>query len=245
MSRYSKLLNKIIAESGYTSKEVVEKCNEIGNNIDTTRMSKLQNGKLPAPSDKVSRDIAKVCNADERLLVLEGYIEKAPKEITDVFQILRKNATIASTKAFKNVLTEQEIKLMLEAIEGEPLSDLIVGILDSSNDQINITSTGYKIETNDFSFSLDEPISFKVNDDSMSPILNNGARVITELQENYSDGDILAIKVKGQDEPIFRYALFLGDNITLTSLNKNFKPQTYNKNDIVNLGRVTKVTTNI
>jgi len=54
MSRYSKVLTRIIAESGLTAKEVAEKCNEIGNGIDTTRLSKLQNGRLAAPSEKVS-----------------------------------------------------------------------------------------------------------------------------------------------------------------------------------------------
>ena len=106
MSRYSKLLTRIIAESGFTSKQIVEKCNEMGNGIDTTRLSKLQNGKLPAPSPKVSRDIAKICNADERLLVIEGYLEKAPKEIIDIFMSIKFTTTMATLKVFTNKINK-------------------------------------------------------------------------------------------------------------------------------------------
>lgn len=245
MSRYSILLTKIIAESGYTAKEVVEKCNEIGNNIDTTRLSKLQNGKLPAPSEKVSRDISHVCNADERLLVLEGYIEKAPKEIVDVFVTLKEKTVIASLKAVENMVSKEQLSIILEELKKEPLADLIVGILDSSNEEINITASGYDINAKDFKFSLDEPIGFKVNDDSMFPILANGSKVSTRVQDTYSNGDILALKLKGQEQIIFRYALFNGNSITLTSLNKDFKPQTYNINDVIIFGKVTRIVTEI
>lgn len=245
MSRYSKLLAKIIAESGYTAKEIVEKCNELGNGIDTTRLSKLQSGKLPAPSEKVSRDIARVCKVDERLLVIEGYIEKAPKEIIDTFVMLKTNTMLAGLKIFENIVTTEQFNILKDELDNEPLSDYIVELLDSNDNTIDVISEGFDINSDYFKFRIEEPIALPINDNSMFPIIPKNSKISLKLQNKYDNGDILALKVKQQEDTLVRYVLFNGKDIILTPLNKEFEQLIYKIGDVKILGKVAKVITEI
>lgn len=252
MSRYSILLAKIIAESGLTAKEVVEKCNEMDNGIDVTRLSKLQSGKLPAPSEKVSRDIAKVCNVDDRELVIEGYIEKAPKEIIDAFFSIKYMTSMAALQAFGIPLNKKNIKEIKEELEKEPLAEYIVSLIDNKEADITIDDNDIKFEANEnngktnLNVILNNPSALKVKDNSMYPTIPENSRITLKIQEKYKDGDILAIKLKDKEDFIVRYVLFKENSIVLTSLNpKDFETLEYKTKDIIILGKVISVTTNI
>lgn len=245
MSRYSNLLATIIAESGLTAKEIVEKCNEMGNGIDATRLSKLQSGKLPAPSEKVSRDIAKVCNVDERKLVIEGYIEKAPQEIIDAFTILKNNTAISILKLLGTHATAEQIENIKKELDKEPLSDYVVELLDSENDQISVNPEGFDVKSKDFRFRIEEPLALPVKDNAMFPLIVEKSKVSLKLEKEYHNGDILAIRVKDNEDVIFRYVLFNNDNIILTPLNKEFETLTYKLNEVKILGKVIKEITSI
>lgn len=252
MSRYSKLLTKIIAESGYTAKEVVEKCNELGNGIDTTRLSKLQSGKLSAPSSKVSRDLARVCNVDERLLVLEGYLEKAPQEIIDAFMSLKSSIMASALNIFKenfsqsNLIDFDEIK---EELEKEPLADFIISLIDNGVENISINENGIDLEAiekdKNVTVTLSQPTTLPVKDNAMFPIIPEGSKVYLKIQENYNNGDILAIKTNENEDTIIREVVFNNDNVILIPLKKDFETLTYNKKDVTFLGKVTEVLTSI
>ncbi|MCI9039770.1 MAG: hypothetical protein HFJ29_07940 [Clostridia bacterium] len=245
MSRYSKLLATMIAESQCTAKEIVEKCNEMGNGIDVTRLSKLQSGKLPAPSEKVSRDLARACNADERKLVIEGYLEKAPQEIIDVFVTLKTQSALAGLRIMQQTLPKEQIERLRDLLEVEPLSDCILGIIDSKNQEIEVLADEFNITEGDFKFILKDPPSIPVTDHAMFPMIPEKARVNLKLQENYNDGDILAVKIKKEENIIFRYALFNNDKIILTALNKQYDKLVYKKDEIIILGKAVKVITEI
>ena len=245
MSRYSKLLATMIAESKCTAKEIVEKCNEMGNGIDTTRLSKLQSGKLSAPSEKVSRDLARACNADERKLVIEGYLEKAPKEIIEAISLMKVETAIAGLQIFEGNLPKDQIEMIKKILEEEPLSDYIVSIIDTKLDKLEVTTEQFNIDTGDFKFIWENPPSIQVTDNAMFPIIPEKARVNLKLQENYSDGDILAVKIKKDDNTIFRYVLFNDDKIILTALNKQYDKLVYKKDEIIILGKAVKVITEI
>lgn len=245
MSRYSMLLNTIIAESGLTAKEIVEKCNELGNGIETTRLSKLQNAKLPAPSEKVSRDIAKVCNVDDRKLVIEGYLEKAPKEIIEAFKILKINSQITALRIFENNVNPEQLELIKKELEKQPLSDCVIQILDSKDNTISLSTELFDVKEKDFTFRIEEPIALPIMDNSMFPLIPQNSKISLKLQEKYENGDILALKIKKQENVIARYVLFNGNNMILTSLNKDFETLTYNTKDVTILGKVSKVTNDI
>lgn len=254
MSRYSKLLTKIIAESGYTAKEIVEKCNELGNGIDTTRLSKLQSGKLSAPSSKVSRDLAHVCNVDERLLVLEGYIEKAPQEIIDAFMSIKMSIVAVSLNIFKNNfsnVTTKDLKLIREELEKEPLADFIISLIDDGVENISVNKNAIdlqaieKDENKNITMTLSQPTTLPVKDNGMYPTIPGGSKVYLEIQEKYNTGDILAIKAKDIENPIIRQVVFSNNVVILMPIKKDFKTLIYKKDDLIFLGRVTEVLTKI
>lgn len=248
MTRYSKVLTKIIAESGLTAKEVVEKCNELGNGIDTTRLSKLQNGKLPAPSEKVSRDIAKVCNTDDRELVIEGYLEKAPKEIIEALNSIKYMATISALDVFENAFDQNVINYLQEELDREPLAQFIISLIDNkeANIMIDNNKIEFKAEEDNFNMILNNPSNLKVKDNSMYPTIPENAEITLKIQDKYKDGDILAVKVNNKEGFIVRYVIFKNDSIVLTSLNpKDFETLEYKNNQITILGKIIKVTTDI
>lgn len=246
MSRYSILLSKIIAESPYTASEIVKKCNEMGNKIDISRLSRLQSGSEPAPSEKVSRDIARACETDERMLVIEGYIEKSPKEISDAFIIIKKYTALGALKAYENIIEKEQLNIFLKMIENEPISDTVIDLLDYNNiNDINLYPNEININTNNFKFTLENPISFPINDNSMSPLISKNSRVTIRLQEKYENSDILLVKVKGTNDIIARYAFFNENNISLIPLNKDFETITYNVNRVVIIGKIIKIITNL
>ena len=78
---YKEHLQKLIKESNLTLREIADRCRELGQSIDPSYISKIQTGKLPPPSEEVSRVLAGVLGGDPTELIWHGYIEKAPKEI--------------------------------------------------------------------------------------------------------------------------------------------------------------------
>lgn len=244
---YYKILKKVIAERNLTHKEIAKKCCEMGTNLTASYISKLVNNKMPAPSDKISRTIAKVCNIDERLLVIEGYIDKAPKEILEMFNNMRKISLREGLKVLENDISKENLEKIIEIYNNEPVSEFLLPIIendDSTNILIDKNNINIKDNYNQIELSLKEPISIQIKDNSMFPIIQEGASITLEIKQKYNDGDILALKIKKDDNIIVRYILFKNDKIITNSI-KNNKPITYNLDDVVILGKVNKVITKI
>lgn len=243
---YYKVLRKVVAESNLTSKEIVEKCNKMGRKIDKSYMSKLLNNKLPAPSEEVSREIAKICNVDERILVLEGYIDKAPKEIKEIFDSIRFMTTLAGLQLFKNKIDKKTLNELEKELKKEPLSEFLISIIDEKANGINyIDYEEFEIEGNNHKLSLKAPLGLQIKDNAMFPMISQKSKITLEMKNEYENGDILAIKEKNENDFIVRYAMFSEDKITLTPLNREYKTLTYKKDDIVIIGKVKEVITDI
>lgn len=241
---YHKLLNNIIASTNYTAQEIINKCAEEGIKMDKAYMSKLRNNKVPPPSEDVSRAISKVCNVDERFLVLEGYIDKAPKEIKDAFVSIKFMTTIAALSFLDNYTNEETIKTIEEELNKEPLADFIISLIDDNAKNFDIAKDKFKVnsEDNKVTFSLKEPISLPIKENAMFPTIPENAEIIISMQEQYEDGDILALKIKGNDEIITRTVMFKDNNtLLLIPLNHEYKKETYTREEIIILGKVVKV----
>lgn len=79
---YSKLLSKIISDSGLPLRTIAQRCTEMDVPITASYLSQLQSGKQNPPKEEVSDAVAKVCNYhDPTELIVYGYIEKAPELI--------------------------------------------------------------------------------------------------------------------------------------------------------------------
>lgn len=242
---YSRLLRDIVANSGYNSKQIIDECNKRGKKIDKAYLSKLLNGKIPPPSEEVSRVLANICNADERLLVVEGYVDKAPKEIKEIFHSIRYMTTVSALNVFSNKIDKSILEELEKEMNEEPISKFMVSFIDNKANNVNITDNGMElsIENDDsLKLSLTEPMSLPVKDTAMAPMIPENAKISLKIENKYKNGDILAVKVKKQEDFIIRYALFNKDTVTLTSLNpKEFEPVTYNEKDIIILGKVERV----
>ncbi|MBD5394349.1 MAG: hypothetical protein HDR71_08765 [Lachnospiraceae bacterium] len=120
---YTELLNKLLDESGLQQKEILIRCKELGEEITQSYLSNLKTINGKTASEKISKVIAKACNAKyEDILTVQAYIDKAPKPILDFFNYAKDTATteaILFLKEQKDNLPEYEFKKMIQEKEEE------------------------------------------------------------------------------------------------------------------------------
>lgn len=247
---YAKLLEKIINNTNYSNVDIANKCKELGVNVDRTYINKLLNNKSKPPKEEISRAISKVCGADERLLVLEGYIDKAPNEIVDTLKQIKFLTSVAALNLFENNFSKNNqffLEQLKVELDSEPLADFIISILDKKATDINFADTGIEFsEKNDnYNVTLTTPIELTVTDNSMFPLVPENAHISLKIKEEYKNGEIIALRFKGKDELLVRYIFYKDNDIMLTALNKDFEPIFCNKGDILIMGKVSKVITEI
>lgn len=120
---YTKLLNKLIEESGMQQKEILARCNEMGEKVTQSYLSNLKTINGKTASEKVSKIIAKACNAKyEDILTVQAYIDKAPKPILDFFNYAKESTTANALMflegqkdnmdefAFKKMMQDKELE---------------------------------------------------------------------------------------------------------------------------------------
>lgn len=244
---YYKLLQRIIAKNNYTQNEIAKRCTELGTKVSRGYIGSLQSGKSSAPTEEISRAIAKACNCDERLLVIEGYLDKAPKEIKQAFLSLKNTMMLYSINMFENKIDKKTINEVKEKFEEEPLADFVLELIENGDNEIINKELGIEIEAKNKKVvcNFSNPISLKVEDNAMYPLIKENNEVTIEIKDRYINGDIIAVNIPEQKGIIIRQAVFLGRSIELVSLNKEYKSKTYNKEDITILGKVKKIITEI
>jgi len=246
---YSRLLQKIINKTNYNNTEIAEKCRELGVNVDRTYINKLFNGKSKPPKDEISRAIAKVCNADERLLVLEGYLDKAPKEVMEMLKHMQLLDQLYVSGVYDNFskMGKEELQKQLEEYKIElnkkPIADFILDVLNKKDFDVSFytSSISLSYNENNVNLSLSTPVALPIQDNAMNPIIPEKSHINLTLKNKYENGDIIAFKIKDDDNLYVRYLFYNDDKIMFTALNTEFKPIICNKNDIIILGKVSKV----
>ncbi len=250
---YTKLLNNIIAESNLSYKYIANKCTEMGTPIDPSYISKLLAGKHKVPSEKISRAIAKVCGYDERHLVIEGYLDTAPKEIKDILYNLQKLTALSSINFISNIDKPEIIQTVTDTLNSEPISNFLIDLLDTQensildfeNGNIKISSKLDNLEDlENFTMTLKEPVSFTIETNDMNPIIPKNSKILIEIQSKYKNGDIIAFKDKNNTINA-RYYLIADNTIVLTAIDKKTKPIILDNKNIKILGKVKKVITEI
>lgn len=244
---YNKLLRNIISNTNYTHEEISKKCSELGVDISRSYITKLENSNNKVPTEKVSRAIAKVCNVDERLLVIEGYLDKAPKEICDAFIVLKNYSFLYGTTALKNKIDNNSFELIKNMLKEETLSDFVLSIPKYSNSIANFKETGIELKSEDDNiiFNLAKKSGFKITDNAMYPVIKEDDEVIIEIKTKYEDSDILVVKFNNEENITARQAIILGNDIKLVPLNNKYKSKLVhvgnNDNDAKILGKVEKI----
>lgn len=255
---YTKLLNQIIEKSGLTLKEIADRCTNDGVKITSSYISTLRNDtNNRAPSDDVSRAIAKACGCKHiDVLVIENYIDNAPESIKRIFDMLRDVSLFCSLSTVQNSFTADELKNANSVIEKMPLSELLLNIseiqiTDMSKlfGAMNIT-TQFQDDTYNINTQLKQAVGLEINDDSMSPILSKGNKAVFEIKElkDFSDGDIIAFTEKDKDILIFRKIAFLNSehtNFVMFPVNADYETKIYAADDVTIIGRVCQIISDI
>ena len=228
-------------EKNYTDAEIIGFCKDIGVKIDKGSFSRYRNGKS-IPNEEKSRAIAKACEIDERKLVIEGYLEKAPKELLDTFKTIKLMQTTGAIKflELQNTIKQKDAE---KFIEEDTLSETIIDILDSKQKYIDFLNKGFiyeKINSNfNYSVAFVEPQGIKIQDDAMIPIIQKGDKVTLEVKNNYSGSDIIVLEYK--NKIMARYVYKINDTIKLVPINKAYKEIVDNKDKIKIIGKVNNI----
>lgn len=244
---YNQLLKNIVANTNYTQKEICELCkSKYGVTISREYFSRLLNNKCPPPSEDISRTIAKVCNADERLLVIEGYISNAPKEIKDFINQLKSIQLYEINRVLENEIDKDTFYKTIKELEKEPYSSFIINFLNMENNLIHIDKNNLSINTGeDIVFNLYYNQGIKVEDDSMYPLIQMNDNICLLIENNYNNGEIVALKKNNRDKILIRQLYNYGNSYIFTALNKKYEQITVKKTDITILGKVSKIIKNL
>ncbi len=254
---YTLLLNTLIENSGLTVKEIAEKCGEYGVEITATYISKLRNDENnKSPSDKVSKAIAKACNAKhEDCLVLEAYLDRSPSIVNEFFAELKKMIIPMTMGVFENKFTTQQKKNFEKLVDELPIADLIFEIVEQNRNtkitkMLGVANMKAEIKSDEVNIKheISQNLGFVVYDDGMSPQIKKGDKVQISIVgiDELETGDIICY-TKGVKTKIFARKILISDkkNITLMPMNSEYKVETVKISDITILGKAVRVTTDL
>lgn len=107
---YRELLTELINGSGKTLNAIVKELKADGVEITSNYLSILKNTDNKIASEEVSRAIAKACNAEyEDILVVQGYLDKAPETIRKMLEIVANLPYITAREFLSKMKPEQQI----------------------------------------------------------------------------------------------------------------------------------------
>lgn len=243
---YNKLLRNIIASSNLTSSEIIKKCKKDYNvTITEGHFSKILNNHRKPPKEEISRAIAKVCGVDERLLVLEGYIDKAPKEILEALKIIQyliNTSTLVMSSNLRDLNTEQ-LEKMRKRLENEPISDTLLLIIDDKSNTNDLLKSNLNFSQTLLGTSIDIkiPEGIPIKDNGMAPIIESGNRVILDVKNSYNTSDIVVYKTNKQNTIKARILTKINSTFDMIALNKAYSQEIYNQDEITIIGKVSQV----
>ncbi len=247
---HSNLLANTILSSGYTQKELAQKCCDLGVTVQRENINAFVNGRK-RPTKEIVKAIAQVCKVDETLLVLDNYLQDAPEEIIKslrTLQLLINSATKASATNMES--NSDTIDKLEESIATETLAEFLITISNMEDYIMNYIQ-------NDFDFKeilggkeigICLPKGLEVMDESMSPFIKKGATITVLPQKSYDSGDIIAYTVNNETEKKLHIRTLSRVNSTLilTPINKDYKKEVYSsEGELSILGKVDTVTQKI
>lgn len=252
---YAQLLNTIIENSNLTVKEIAEKCKEFDVDITPAYISTLRNAKTNrTPSDKVSRAITMACNyANKDALIIEAYLDNAPEPIKKFFSIMKQSIAPLTLGAFDNKLTSQQKREFNAVIDEMSMADFIAEFSTQKIDYEKSKGLDMKIISDDeikITNEIKQALGFDVADNGMSPLINKGDKVQVSLikTEEIKTGDIICYAKKEKPSNQFVRKVVVGKStkeFTFLPINNDFTPEVINIEDIIIIGKVVRVTSEI
>ncbi len=213
---YSEVLSNTIRNSKMTSKEIIEKCNVQYNvKISESYLSQLKTGKQNSPAPEISKALAKVCGIDEKLLILESYLEGVPKEIDDFFKAIC-NVAYPSYDINQPFTIAEFIVSVLNNYYMSPKKPKDISILTLINFSKFIESLK----------NIGEDYELVIDSNILEPLIPKNARVKFSRHKHgiqYDDQDLLVYTKKGS---IMKHVIqyhSVDDKILLSSVNPKEK----------------------
>lgn len=242
---YHKMLSAMIKDSGFTLREIVEKCKQEGVSIDQSYISKLQTDAQKPASDEVNIALAKVCGVDPDDLLFEAYMEKAPnmirKLITQISDFFKQFLSVMSIQQ----LPPDMVPIFKQQIESISQRDLIKMILDTDFKEMlegmSNTMSIKDLNGEENRILFNPYLGIKMPDNSMSPLIPIGAQLQLDNPTTVGNGDIVFALIAEDDYLVRRYVL-VDNKIILIAENNAFEPLTFSKDSIKIVGRVKSYT---
>ncbi len=238
---YNQMVSEIVKNSRLTLKEVAEGLKQYHVNIDPSYISKLQSPGQPPASDEVNIALAKVCNADPDDLLFEAYRDKAPEAmrrlIDQILTFLRKfiRVTIMTqlppdmaqmAEEQVNKITDLELIKMINEEE-------LTGMLDDITDIITFKD----LNDQDTNIMLNPHFGLTMPDNSMEPLIPEGARIQLDKADTVNNGDIV-VAIISKDNYVIRRCIVIDKKYALIAENTNFEPLTISKKSLKIIGKV-------
>ncbi len=244
---YAKMLNKIIADSELSLRQIAKRCKDLNLSITPSYISQLKNGKLPPPTEEVSLVLSKACESNlQAELVFLGYMEKAPS--------LVKEYMLASSTVNKALLSSlckasgQDFTKEMDAY----IRDLdVLAALNMSSDFISMDNPeGSADLVKEIMLSAGMPteadtkgnvINFFQADNSMQPLIPAHALIyaMPTRTDLLKDRDIIAFYPSSYNIAALRRTFFTKDQVLLIPEDKNH--EIYTANDMESIRYIGKV----
>lgn len=244
---YSDFLANTIKNSKKSLRQISMECkNKYDVKATASYLSKLQTGGQTPASDNVNIAIAKVCGINPDDLLFEANLERAPEDVKKLV-----NTMVSFIKGmylsvqginktnipevdkdidkYLNMNNRQFINAMLDSnINFENPLEIDIPLQEETENQINDLFMKFSI-------------GFKMLDNSMFPVIREGAKIELDTVAQIKDGDIVAA-VLNDDKYLIRTYVKSGKNIILIPENKSFETLTFKESDIDIKGKVKSIT---
>lgn len=248
---YANFLAKTIQDSGLSLRAIATLCEKKYNvKITASYLSKLQKegNKNPA-SEKVNSAVAKVCGINPDDLIFEADLEKAPETvketINELIEFIRK-FILKSGESFSNEDKEIELNFQSQINKCNKMSNRelmqYIAQFSTLEDKENPFEQGFDLNGDNIEDLLMKfSINIPMEDNSMFPIIKQGAKIELVKMDEYSNGDIVSV-VLNNEKSLIRTYVDSGKNAILIPANQDFETITVPKKDIEIKGKVKSYT---
>lgn len=246
---YSDTLEAMIKNSKLTLREISDICLQKYNvKVDPSYISKLQKKKQDPASDSVNIALAKACGASPDNLLFEAYMEKAPELIKTFLDYFIKYARNVMKFFFAVTNPRKIARAINKEVDKLSAFDLMNEFIKSKlwkEFSINRQMLREFKKDKEFSSLIDELRGLPMPDNSMAPIIPEGAILNFENTRNISSGNIVVAELPNEERFLIRRYVPVGDNIILIAENKNFEPMTFAKDSLSIVCKVNSITLEI
>ena len=247
---YSDFLSKAIKETGYSQHQITNLAKaKYNTDIDPSYISKLQSGKKIA-SNEINEVLAKVCKILPEDLQFEADFEKAPKSVQkaiyDMIESLKKlfSKTLTTPSNGKNLYLEAmntlSTRQFVELIATSDFSNFDMADFQPFSQELTRPKIQNEKNVLD-NLSMEIAMNYKMNDGSMSPLIQQGAKLVLEETTEIKNGDIVLVEDTKQNLFV-RFYNKVGETISLLPMNNHFDTIHYTENEFIIRAKVTGYT---